>query len=116
MLSLWSSGTAVGSGHISIHACTPSDADGVANLVELGELTVDHALSADLLVGVVDHRVVAVLAADGTLATDPFFPAAETCELLLLRARQLGRSLRRAEFGVVVARMLRSWYTRGWIG
>lgn len=103
-------------GEVSIHACTPSDADGVAHLVELGELTVTNALTPGLIVGELDHKVVAALAPDGTLATDPFAPTAETCELLQLRGRQLGWPLRRADLSGTPLRLLQTWYRQGRIG
>ncbi|MDT8912349.1 hypothetical protein [Amycolatopsis sp. PS_44_ISF1] len=106
---------------ISIHAFTTSHADDVATLVELGELRIDDALSGELLLGVVDHRVVAVLTGDGTLVTHPFHPAADTCELLRLRARQCGRPLSPDERTPgrnrpALWRKWREWYRRGRVG
>ncbi|WP_158263133.1 hypothetical protein [Amycolatopsis sp. CA-128772] len=98
-------------GMISIHTCTDADMAAVADLLAMGELSVDQALSPDLLVGEIDHRVVAALAPGSPVAADPFVATAEVRELLLLRANQLG--WRRKREAPRWTRSWRAWYCRG---
>lgn len=96
-------------GEIGIHACTEADMAAVSKLLAMGVLSVDQALSPDLLVAEVDHQVVAALAPNSPVAADPFVATAEVSELLLLRASQLGWPGHRE-----TPRWMRTW--RAWYG
>lgn len=98
-------------GKISIHTCTDADMAAVSKLLAMGELSVDQALSPDLLVAEIDQQVVAALAPDSPVAADPFVATTEVRELLLLRASQLGWRCKRE--ALPWTRTWRGWYSRG---